>query len=283
MFTYFWETVFILMHRRRPIVETNMMASTDYLWSEYCMTPIVSQGYASSAQVDTGLHMRQRSRAFIVAEAAQPSNRIVFINSGKFYWPNVPDNNVEKKYLHMYFRAFYSQSGLIYVIDIAMGDTGVRRTIVSLLSSQYPDVYSNQNIAFVGTHQHAGVGGYLENLLPQITSLGYVNQTADAIIEGSVLAVQRAHQSLAPGNLSVGNTTVLNANINRSPTAYLANPVEERARYPYNQDKDMTLLRFDDVNGNPRGFLNFFAVHGTSLYEVYFWCLRYVVVKLILA
>jgi neutral ceramidase len=163
------------------------------------------------------------------------------------------------------------------VIDIAMGDTGVRRMIVSQLSSQYPGIYSNQNIAFVGTHQHAGVGGYLENLLPQITSMGYVNQTADAIIEGTVLAVQRAHSNLAPGNLSVGNTTVLNANINRSPTAYLANPAEERARYPYNQDKDMTLLRFDDLNGNPRGFLNFFAVHGTSLYNVYFWCICYVV------
>ncbi|KAF8622942.1 hypothetical protein AX15_006618 [Amanita polypyramis BW_CC] len=197
-----------------PIVETNMM------------------GYASLSQVDTGLHMRQRSRAFIVAEASQPSNRIVFINS-----------------------------------DIAMGDTGTRRTIVSLLSSQYPGLYTDQNIAFAGTHQHSGVGGYLENLLPQITSFGYVNQTADAIIKGSVLAVQRAHQNLAPGHLSLGNTTIFNANINRSPTAYLANPAEERARYTYDQDKDMTLLRFDDINGNARGFLNFFAVHGTSLYQ----------------
>ncbi|KAF8341009.1 Neutral/alkaline nonlysosomal ceramidase [Amanita rubescens] len=197
-----------------PIVETNMM------------------GYASLPQVDTGLHMRQRSRAFIIAEAAQPSNTVVFINA-----------------------------------DIAMGDTGVRRTIVSMLSSQYPGLYTNENIAFVGTHQHSGVGGYLENLLPQITALGYVNQTADAIIKGSVLAVQRAHQSLAPGKLSVGNTTVLNANINRSPTAYLANPVAERARFKYDQDKGMSLLRFDDLKGNPRGFLDFFPVHGTSLYE----------------
>lgn len=163
-----------------------------------------------------------------------------------------------------------------------MGDTGVRRTIVSMLSSQYPGLYTNENIAFVGTHQHSGVGGYLENLLSQITSLGYVNQTADAIIKGSVLAVQRAHQSLAPGNLSVGNTTVLNANINRSPTAYLANPEEERARYKYDQDKDMTLLRFDDLNGNPRGFLDFFAVHGTSLYNVYIYHIRYAIPRLTL-
>ncbi|KAL4262414.1 Neutral ceramidase [Pleurotus pulmonarius] len=197
-----------------PVVETNLM------------------GYASLAQVGTGLHMRQRSRAFIVADAARPADRVVFINA-----------------------------------DIAMGDSGVRRSIVSQLSSQFPGVYTNDNIAFVGTHQHSGVGGFLENLLPQITSLGYVKQSADAIVAGTVRAVQRAHASLAPGKLSLGNTTVLDANINRSPSAYLANPAEERARYEFDQDKDMTLLRFDDANGNPRGFLNFFAVHGTSIYE----------------
>lgn len=197
-----------------PVVETNMM------------------GYASLAQTDTGLHMRQRSRVFIIADASSTSDRIVFINS-----------------------------------DIAMGDDGVRRRIVSQLTSQFPGVYMDSNIAFVGTHQHSGVGGYLENLLPQITSLGYVNQTAQAIVDGTILAVQRAHASLAPGQLSLGNTTIIDGNINRSPTAYLANPAEERAMYEYDQDKDMTVLRFDDANGQARGFLSFFAVHGTSLYE----------------
>ncbi|CAA7260368.1 unnamed protein product [Cyclocybe aegerita] len=197
-----------------PVVETNMM------------------GYADLAQVDRGLHMRERSRAFIVADAAAPNNRIVFINA-----------------------------------DIAMGDTGVRRSIVAQLSSQFPGVYTDSNIAFVATHSHAGVGGYLENLLPQVTSLGYVKQTADAIVAGTVLAVRRAHQSLAPGRLRVGNATVLNANINRSPTAYLANPAAERARYQYDQDKEMTVLRFDDNNGNARGLLSFFPVHCTSLYQ----------------
>lgn len=152
--------------------------------------------------------------------------------------------------------------------DIGMGDSGIRRSIVSALSAQYPGLYTNENIALVATHSHAGVGGYLENLLPHITSLGYVKQTADAIVEGTVLAVRRAHASLAPGRLSLGNTTVLGANINRSPSAYMANPPEERAKYEYDVDKDMTLLRFDDVDGNARGFLSFFPVHGTSLYQV---------------
>lgn len=181
--------------------------------------------------------MRQRSRAFIVSSAPSPSdlsasNTFVLINS-----------------------------------DICMGDTGVRRSVVSALSEQYPGVFTNENIALVGTHQHSGVGGYLENLLPQVTSLGYVKQSADAIVTGTVLAVQRAHDSLFSGSLSVGNTTIVDGNRNRSPTAYLANPADERAKYQYDQDKDISLVRFDDAGGNARGFLSFFAVHGTSLYE----------------
>ncbi len=38
-------------------------------------------GYASLAQTDSGLHMRIRSRAFIVAEETNPSNRVVFVNA----------------------------------------------------------------------------------------------------------------------------------------------------------------------------------------------------------
>jgi neutral ceramidase len=212
------------------------------------------QGYASLAQTDTGLHMRQRSRAWIVADASNPTDRFVYINAG---------GSVEL------LASFCLNKCLtICLSDIAMGDTGVRRSIVAQLSALYPGLYNNANIALGSTHQHSGVGGYLENLLPQITALGYVNETAQAIIAGTVLAVQRAHNSLQPGKLSLGNTTVLNANINRSPSAYLANPAEERAKYAYDQDKELTLLRFDDTNGNPRGFLSFFPVHGTSLYEV---------------
>lgn len=66
----------------------------------------------------------------------------------------------------------------------------------------------------------------------------------------------------------MGNATVVDGNRNRSPSAYLANPADERALYEYDQDKDLSLLKFDDADGNARGFLSFFAVHGTSLYEV---------------
>src|SRR5690606_26340927 len=50
------------------------------------------------------------------------------------------------------------------------------------------------------------------------------------------------------------------------PTAYLNNPAEERARYAYDVDKEMTLLRFEDAStSSPLGMINWFAVHGTSM------------------
>jgi neutral ceramidase len=188
-------------------------------------------GYASLAQTDSGLHMRQRARAFIIGEPNTPANRVVFINA-----------------------------------DIAMGDTGVRRGILAGLAAKYGTLYTAQNFALSSTHQHSGVGGYLENLLPQITSLGFVPETYNAIVQGVLLAVDRAHNSLQVGTLSLGNTSVTGGNLNRSPTAYLANPAAERAMYVSeggDQDKTMSLLSFGS-----RGFLSFFPVHGTSIYEV---------------
>ncbi|KAF7354597.1 Neutral ceramidase [Mycena sanguinolenta] len=195
-----------------PVVETNMM------------------GYASLGQTDSGLHMRQRARVWIIGETATTANRVVFVNA-----------------------------------DIAMGDTGIRRAILAGLAGKYGTLYTAQNVAISSTHQHSGVGGYLENLLPQITSLGFVEQTYDAIVTGVLLAIDRAHNSLAPGSLSIGNTSVVGGNINRSPTAYLANPADERAMYVDeggDQDKVMSLLSFGS-----RGFLSWFPVHGTSIYE----------------
>ncbi|CAK5273430.1 unnamed protein product [Mycena citricolor] len=197
-----------------PVVETNMM------------------GYASLAQTDTGLHQRQRARAWIVGESAADTaaSRVVFVNA-----------------------------------DIAMGDTGIRRAILAELQTRYGGLYTAQNVAISSTHQHSGVGGYLENLLPQLTALGFVKQSYDAIVAGVVLAIVRAHDSLAPGTLGLGNTTVVGGNINRSPTAYLANPAAERAQYVAqggDQDKFMSLLNFGS-----RGFISWFPVHGTSIYE----------------
>lgn len=47
-------------------------------------------------------------------------------------------------------------------------------------------------------------------------------------------SVVRAHEDLSEGRISVSHGELLHANINRSPTAYLRNPEQERARSVYN-------------------------------------------------
>ncbi|KAJ7215732.1 Neutral/alkaline nonlysosomal ceramidase [Mycena rebaudengoi] len=198
-------------------------------------------GYASTAQTDKGLHMRQHN----------------------------------------------------LLATLGMGYTGVSRAVLGSLNDTYKELYHAGNVAFVGTHQHSGHPW----LHPQSFA---------AILNGSLLAVYRAHASLAPGHLSLGNTTLnslasssLNSSFtppsaasladsrSRSPTAYLANPASDRAQYvdtggdKADMDRGMSMLRFGAVLSDDsvkrinrrrsrcdgRGFLGFFAVHRTSIYE----------------
>jgi len=138
------------------------------------------------------------------------------------------------------------------VLDTQSGDTAIRNGIlegVAALGSEY-SVYSKNNIAVTGTHSHSGPGAWLNYLLPQITSLGFSKQSYQAIVDGAVLSIKRAHESLAPGYLSYADTTVSDANINRSLWAYLANPASERAQYTDDVDKTITMLRFQRASDN---------------------------------
>jgi len=190
-------------------------------------------GYANTSQLGSGLRQRLYSRAFIVGEPSTPSNRWIYL-----------------------------------VLDTQSGDTAIRHGILQSLKDLGSDyaMYDARNIAVTGTHSHSGPGAWLNYLLPQITSRGFSRESYAAIVEGAVLSIRRAHESLTRGRISVGRTRVEDANINRSLFAYLANPVEERARYTDDVDKDLTLLRFTRASdGKDVGILTWFAVHGTSM------------------
>lgn len=190
-------------------------------------------GYADPKQVGSGLRQRLYSRAFIVGDIDRYEDRFVYL-----------------------------------VLDIQSGDTAVRDGILQglrALGTEYA-VYSTRNLAVTGTHSHSGPGGWLNYLLPQITSLGFLKQSYQAIVDGALLSIQRAHQSLGPGYLSFGSIEVDDANVNRSPYAYLANPESERERYSHDVDKTLTMLRFRSAEtGKSMGILTWFPVHGTSM------------------
>lgn len=104
-------------------------------------------------------------------------------------------------------------------------------------------------------------------LLHDITAGGFDKQSYGAIVTGGILSIQRAHESLTAGTLSYGTVPLEDANINRSPYAYLANPASERAQYSADVDKFMSVLKFTRAkDGLDMGILTWFPVHGTSMY-----------------
>jgi neutral ceramidase len=190
-------------------------------------------GYANPTQNAAGIHIRQRARVFIVAEPPSSDtdgNRVVFVN-----------------------------------LDACMASMAVTLRVLSRLQERYGNLYTEKNVAISGTHTHSAPGGFLQYVLYLVTSMGFVRQTFDALADGIELAIVQAHENLRPGSIYFNKGEVLGANINRSPSAYLNNPPEERAKYTYDVDKDLSLLKFVDAEWGPVGAFSWFAVHGTSM------------------
>ena len=190
-------------------------------------------GYANLSQLGSGLRQRIYSRAFIVGDLEDEAERLLYM-----------------------------------VLDTQSGDTAVRHGILQGLRDMGPEyaMYQAKNLAVIGTHSHSGPGAWLNYLLPQITSKGFNKQSYQAIVDGALRSIVRAHKSLAPGNLGLMSANVTDANANRSPYAYLANPQEERDQYEHNVDKTMTMLHFQRSNDSKSiGVLTWFPTHGTSM------------------
>ncbi|KAF3494398.1 hypothetical protein DY000_02052035 [Brassica cretica] len=185
-------------------------------------------GYADTAQVASGIHFRLRARTFIVSE---PQGKpVVFVN-----------------------------------IDACMASQIVTLKVIERLKARYGDLYTEKNVGISGIHTHAGPGGYLQYVVYIVTSLGFVRQSFDALVDGIENSIIQAHENLRPGSIFISNGELLDAGVNRSPSAYLNNPSEERSEYKYDTDKEMTLLKFVDDQWGPVGSFNWFATHGTSM------------------
>lgn len=116
-------------------------------------------------------------------------------------------------------------------------------------------------MAISGTHTHSGPAGFLQYVLFQITSFGYVKETFDAWVDGISNAIIIAHRNLQNAKVYINNGKLVGSNINRSPTSYLLNPQSERDMYEDGDtDKNMMLLYMANAfTQKPLGVLNWFA------------------------
>ncbi|EFA82919.1 Acetylornitine deacetylase [Heterostelium album PN500] len=186
-------------------------------------------GYAVPQQVTEGLHFRLRARAFAFMDSN--GSRAVYVS-----------------------------------VDACMIFQAVKLQVVQMLTDHFgPMIYNEDNVLLSGIHTHSGPAGYSKYALYGITALGFYQENFDVICNGIFQAILMAHNDLQPGSISVTQSTLYNSNINRSPNAYLNNPLEERLKYQDDVDKNITVLKIEDAAGSPIGAITFFAVHCVSM------------------
>ncbi|KAK0183423.1 hypothetical protein PV327_001467 [Microctonus hyperodae] len=188
---------------------------------------IVFMGYAKIDQKGSGLHLRTFARTFIIDDGTE---RFVFVS-----------------------------------VESAMIGHDLRAEVLQRLRKTFGNLYNDQNVMISATHTHSSPGGYNLYMLFDLTTFGYMKQSFNALATGITLSIERAHNAVVPGKIYIGHGEILDANINRSPLAYMNNPQSERDKYQYNVDKIMTQLQFIAADDRPLGVLNWFAVHPTSM------------------
>ena len=186
-------------------------------------------GYSMPDQKTEGIHMRLRSRAFVVVDP-QSGKRVAFV---------------------------IAEAGII--------PQGVKQAVVKKLLSKYNGLYTDENVTISATHTHSGPGAYSHYALYNLSMLGYDEKHFNTVAEGIYQSIVRAHNNLEPGNIRINMGELNNCGWNRSPLAYEENPAEEKAGYNSNTDKTMTLLRFVATDGSDLGTVNWYAVHPTSM------------------
>ena len=62
--------------------------------------------------------------------------------------------------------------------------------MVKKLRAIYGNRYTDENVLLSGTHTHSGPGGYWQYVLFEVTSLGFVKESLDVIVDGVVESIK---------------------------------------------------------------------------------------------
>jgi neutral ceramidase len=185
-------------------------------------------GYGRADQQTEGIHTRQRSRAFVIAEGSEGPRVLIVVN------------------------------------DLPLVFDSVHQEVLSRLGLRYGDLYTAKNTMITATHTHCAPGGYSHHLLYNSNTKGFRPKTFGALVDGIVEAAGRAHDDLAPSRLVLAQGELHDASVNRSRSAFERNPEADRAFFPEAVDPQTTLLRIER-DGRTVGAINWFATHNTSM------------------
>uniref|UniRef100_A0AAV2LGY6 Neutral ceramidase n=1 Tax=Knipowitschia caucasica TaxID=637954 RepID=A0AAV2LGY6_KNICA len=184
-------------------------------------------GYANAEQTAAGLHTRLYSRAFIVDDGRR---RVVFVS-----------------------------------VDVGMVSQRLRLEVLQGLKQRFGSLYTRENVLLSGTHTHSGLGGYFQYTLFMLSTKGYIKASVQPLVQGIIRSIAVAHRNMRSGRIFRNSGPLQQNSLNRSPQSYSNNPQEERERFPDDTDKQVTVLKFTDADGDGLGVLSWFAVHAVSM------------------
>lgn len=182
-----------------------------------------------------------------------------------------PAHRVKSVRTPLYARAITVQAGdrrmAFLCLDICFISELLRREVVRRLGIK------EESLVITATHTHSAPGGYTADVLYDLPSDGFVPEILETYVEGSVRAVRKAFKSPKSAEIRfVSGKFSPEAPVafNRALRAWNRNP--ETPKYTKRDrhlavDREMTLLRFDDLEGRPLAALNWFPVHATSIHR----------------
>lgn len=185
----------------------------------------------------TGIQQRLFSRAFIISDANNPNNRIVFVSA-----------------------------------DLGAIFQSVKLAVTARLQETYSGLYNADNVMLSATHSHVASGGTSHYPLHIMASFdktlsGYSPQNFKAQVDGIYQSIVKAHNNLAPGNIDFAEGELVDATVNRSLAAYREN--SDKDKYKHTINPVMVQLTFSRLDGKELGLINWFALHNTSLSKKY--------------
>lgn len=120
-------------------------------------------------------------------------------------------------------------------------------------------------------HTHSSPGGFSHHPFYNFTTPGFKPEIFAAVVNGIADSVIAAYKNIQPVQIKLHKgefESDIDVAFNRSIRAYNRNPeITKKTAFETHEalDREMHVLRIDDLEGNPLGQVNFFGVHTTSL------------------
>ncbi len=172
--------------------------------------------------------------------------------------------------MRLYSRAFVIDDGVktvaLVTADQLLLFQSIKLGVVKALNERgYGNVFKDGNVLVSATHTHAAgtnTSWYtLFNLFNGVAGFDPLHYSV--VVQGITDSIVEAYESRQPASISFAQGPVNDAAFNRSSLAYNQNV--DADMFDSNVDGRMSLLRFETLEGEPIGLLNYFGIHATSL------------------